>query len=573
VFVVLGALVQGFLVNGHVNAIISTIEKRFDLSSTESGLIASCYDIGACVAILSVTYIGAHGHKPLWVGWGVFLIGVSGILFSLPHFTAPMYTYTLTNNTCGASEIAECSVNSARSHRYAIWFFYLAFIIAGFGGAPLYSLGITYMDENLSHLITTNSPLTIPGILVTGSIIGPGIGFLVGGAFLGVYTYPEEQVAILDSNEAWVGAWWMGALIVGCIGVLSSLPILMLPRTLPGTHHHRQNRGQDIGSVKTTSIPGYKPCSLYQGVVGVVSLLITNHHRVYRYRDFPKCVLVLLRNPVFVLVSIAGAVDSILISGLATFGAKYIETIFGLSATDAGIAFGALALVGAAGGQLLGGGLITKFNIRMTWILRMTYMAPVVTWFLSAGFIISCSDILFAGVSTQYHDASPSGGSFVSTCNLNCGCDLNVYKPVCGADGITYYSACFAGCSAVGTAGNTYENCTCVSATTGVATNISSATTGVCSGSGCGAGGMFALFCILMFLFMVFTFLNEASALQASLRCVAFNQRSFAIGVQWLIIRLIGTIPGPLIIGAVFDRNCAQWSLNCGEKGSCSTYN
>uniref|UniRef100_H2Y4M8 Solute carrier organic anion transporter family member n=1 Tax=Ciona savignyi TaxID=51511 RepID=H2Y4M8_CIOSA len=512
------------LVNGHVNAIISTIEKRFDLSSTESGLIASCYDIGACVAILSVTYIGAHGHKPLWVGWGVFLIGVSGILFSLPHFTAPMYTYTLTNNTCGASEIAECSVNSARSHRYAIWFFYLAFIIAGFGGAPLYSLGITYMDENVGQRFSS----WYIGILVTGSIIGPGIGFLVGGAFLGVYTYPEEQVAILDSNEAWVGAWWMGALIVGCIGVLSSLPILMLPRTLP-----------DV----CLNICQFTSCQL-----------ITNHHRVYRYRDFPKCVLVLLRNPVFVLVSIAGAVDSILISGLATFGAKYIETIFGLSATDAGIAFGALALVGAAGGQLLGGGLITKFNIRMTWILRMTYMAPVVT----------C---------TQYHDASPSGGSFVSTCNLNCGCDLNVYKPVCGADGITYYSACFAGCSAVGTAGNTYENCTCVSATTGVATNISSATTGVCSGSGCGAGGMFALFCILMFLFMVFTFLNEASALQASLRCVAFNQRSFAIGVQWLIIRLIGTIPGPLIIGAVFDRNCAQWSLNCGEKGSCSTYN
>uniref|UniRef100_H2Y4N0 Solute carrier organic anion transporter family member n=1 Tax=Ciona savignyi TaxID=51511 RepID=H2Y4N0_CIOSA len=524
---------------------------RFDLSSTESGLIASCYDIGACVAILSVTYIGAHGHKPLWVGWGVFLIGVSGILFSLPHFTAPMYTYTLTNNTCGASEIAECSVNSARSHR---WFFYLAFIIAGFGGAPLYSLGITYMDENVGQRFSSWYIGKLQALAMTIFHAPQAVifhSFLIKRLRLHI----SVEVAILDSNEAWVGAWWMGALIVGCIGVLSSLPILMLPRTLPGTHHHRQNRGQDM-NLHVTDMRGRLAC-------------ITNHHRVYRYRDFPKCVLVLLRNPVFVLVSIAGAVDSILISGLATFGAKYIETIFGLSATDAGIAFGALALVGAAGGQLLGGGLITKFNIRMTWILRMTYMAPVVTWFLSAGFIISCSDILFAGVSTQYHDASPSGGSFVSTCNLNCGCDLNVYKPVCGADGITYYSACFAGCSA----GNTYENCTCVSATTGVATNISSATTGVCSGSGCGAGGMFALFCILMFLFMVFTFLNEASALQASLRCVAFNQRSFAIGVQWLIIRLIGTIPGPLIIGAVFDRNCAQWSLNCGEKGSCSTYN
>nr|XP_009860360.2 solute carrier organic anion transporter family member 4A1-like isoform X1 [Ciona intestinalis]XP_026692687.1 solute carrier organic anion transporter family member 4A1-like isoform X2 [Ciona intestinalis] len=545
-FVVMGTIVQGFLINGHVNVIITTIEKRFDLTSTESGLIASCYDIGACVAVLFVTYMGAHGNKPQWVGWGIALIGVSGILFSLPHFLAPTYTFTLNNNTCFDPETADCTVSSIKAYRIM---FYIAFIIAGFGGAPLYSLGITYFDENVARRFSS----WYNGILVAGSVIGPGIGFLAGASLLGIYTYPDMTVSITDSSEAWIGAWWMGPLIVGCLGLVVAVPILMLPKTLPGTEKHRVNRGHEMHNER------------------MALEYAQDKDFGKKFRDFPKCLYVLVRNPVYLLVSIGGAVDSILISGLATFGPKYVETIFGLSASNAGIAFGALALVGAAGGQLLGGGLITKFDIGMRGMMRMTYISPFICWFLSAGFLISCTDIPFAGITSPYHDGSTTG-SFISSCNAQCGCDVNVYNPVCGGDGVTYYSACFAGCENIAP-GDSFTNCSCVSSTSasGIA-NITGATSGVCPGTGCGTGGLFILFCIILFLLMMCTFLNEASALQISLRCVGFNQRSFAIGVQWLIIRLIGTIPGPLIIGGVFDSACTQWSLSCNVRGACSTY-
>lgn len=34
-----------------------------------------------------------------------------------------------------------------------------------------------------------------------------------------------------------------------------------------------------------------------------------------------------------------------------------------------------------------------------------------------------------------------------SPCNKNCECQTDSFTPVCGADGITYLSACFAGCN------------------------------------------------------------------------------------------------------------------------------
>ena len=57
---------QGMLVNGFVNVVITSLERRFDLKSAASGFIASSYDIGSLLAVIPISYFGglAGASKP-----------------------------------------------------------------------------------------------------------------------------------------------------------------------------------------------------------------------------------------------------------------------------------------------------------------------------------------------------------------------------------------------------------------------------------------------------------------------------------------------------------------------------
>ena len=66
VFLSVAAFMQGLCINGFVNVVITSIERRFGLQSTQSGMIASSYDIGSLLIMIPVSYLGgrAGASKP-----------------------------------------------------------------------------------------------------------------------------------------------------------------------------------------------------------------------------------------------------------------------------------------------------------------------------------------------------------------------------------------------------------------------------------------------------------------------------------------------------------------------------
>ena len=55
-------------------------------------------------------------------------------------------------------------------------------------------------------------------------------------------------------------------------------------------------------------------------------------------------------------------------------------------------------------------------------------------------------------------------------------------------------------------------------------------------------------------------------------RCVADEQRTLALGLQSLVYRAFGTVPGPLMFGLIFDSACLFWQHSCGRRGNCWVY-
>ena len=93
VFLSVAAFMQGLCINGFVNVVITSIERRFGLQSTQTGMIASSYDIGSLVIMIPVSYLGsrAGASKPRWIGLGLLCMGLGSLVWTLPHFASPAY--------------------------------------------------------------------------------------------------------------------------------------------------------------------------------------------------------------------------------------------------------------------------------------------------------------------------------------------------------------------------------------------------------------------------------------------------------------------------------------------------
>ena len=66
---------------GFSSVILSTIERRYQFSSTAAGLISSTHDIAVLVSVVFISYFGGKGHKPRWLGISLIIQG-AGILYN-----------------------------------------------------------------------------------------------------------------------------------------------------------------------------------------------------------------------------------------------------------------------------------------------------------------------------------------------------------------------------------------------------------------------------------------------------------------------------------------------------------
>lgn len=97
------------------------------------------------------------------------------------------------------------------------------------------------------------------------------------------------SLPITDESESWVGAWWLGPLISGCLFLLVSIPMLGFPLHLPGYK----------------KLEEFKNSEAYKGIEeqGPMSSGIKS------LKELPKSFLRLVLNPTFVFICLGGAIE------------------------------------------------------------------------------------------------------------------------------------------------------------------------------------------------------------------------------------------------------------------------
>ena len=186
-------------------------------------------------------------------------------------------------------------------------------------------------------------------------VLGPAIGFLLGGAFLGMWVdFEGAPDNITVDDELWIGNWWLGFVIAGILAIIVGLLIALLPARLNAADKNERTRRQE-------------------------------HHRGQReqttektgtVRDIHKTSWILLQNLPFLFIILAGGFESGFVSIISTYGVKYVEkkyfmnaneiqfmylnlryleTMFQVSTSLAAMAAGATVVLSGAFGQFLGG--------------------------------------------------------------------------------------------------------------------------------------------------------------------------------------------------------------------------
>ncbi|KAM3587996.1 uncharacterized protein V6R79_018423 [Siganus canaliculatus] len=520
-------------------------------------------------------------------------MAIGSFVTALPHFLQGPYKYeTSVSHSAGmnSSENAlPCHTNHSlidedenpdleartaceKAAGSSMWIYvFVGNMLRGIGETPIMPLGVSYLDDFSRE---ENTPFYLACIHTVG-ILGPMFGFMLGSFVAKLYvdigSVDLDTITINYKDSRWVGAWWLGFMATGTLVLLSSFPFWFLPKSLP-------KQGKEESQSKSTEL----------STVAEQENFLPDENQDHNEKetpvtfkqmakDFVPSLKRLFRNSIFSLMILTYLVVVNGFIGMITFKPKYLEQIYGQSASKAIFLIGILNLPAVALGIITGGFVLKRFKLGVIGAARVSLTASLGSFcLLFMQFFLHCDNADVGGLSVTYQgvpQVSYNPQTLLSQCNMGCSCSLKHWDPVCAYNGMTYASPCLAGCQTSTGFGRDmmFHNCTCVGERMNPGMNMS-AVLGQCPRKN-DCDRMFKIYMALSVMGSFISACGGTPGYIVLLRSIQPDLKALALGMQTLIVRTLGGIPPPIYFGALIDRTCLKWGTKqCGGRGACRLY-
>ena len=541
-------VLQGSVATGYISVGLSSIERRYNLPSSLAAFAVISYELGVILTLPFSSYFGGRSHKPRVLGISMFTVGIGSLIFASPQYFSGAYNFNSSSSGEICTNMSMFQPNCGSPLIYFYPLFIIGNMIIGCGASTLYTVGVGFIDDS-THPRYSSLYLSV---FYTVAILGPALGFGLGGLFLSFFVDPFTPTTLTSKDPQWVGGWWIGFVLTGVLSMLLSLQFFLYPRRLKGSKEYDELR-KEHQPVENQGISFQEDHN-----ISFIKLI----------KDYPFYVFRILKNLTFLFVTIGTTIGAFVVVGVVSFLPKYLEVQFSVSPSIASYLIGGISISAASFGIFLGGFTLFFFKkISVEKLALMVLLLSLIEIFIPPLLLITCSDPRIAGVNVNYPNTTARTNFEIRDLNVscfsNCDCKSNFFQPIC-SEGLTYFSPCVAGCPNQANPNGTYSECSCLS-------NGSLASDGKCTDF---CTVIIIIAGILLFLAIVLLFYNNIPFLKLTLRCVADKDRTVALGIQSLIVRIFGQLPGPLALGGIFDLNCILWQeTECGIRGACLEYN
>jgi MFS family permease len=263
---------------------LSSLQKEFYLSSKETGIYVSVYDIGSLISSILVSFASARGSKPRWIAFGMVALFIGCMIDIIPHFIKPKSSQNidLDQNNVTIANMAKFDDNSIELCNYSVSFLnnetseyvrpilnedssikskkkmnnfsggfqlkyilYLGNMINGFSSASLTTITFSYIED----MAPPHLSAVYESIYYAVGAFGVGVGFIITSKFLTIHTDINEMKELpgwlKPSHPNWIGAWWLPFLLFGFISLILAAIIFSFPKKLNHDKKEEVNASKD----------------------------------------------------------------------------------------------------------------------------------------------------------------------------------------------------------------------------------------------------------------------------------------------------------------------------------------